>query len=54
MLRSLLSEKALEAYSTVSATDCLDYSKVKSAVFKAYEAPRQNFGKWEKARNKST
>lgn len=33
MLRNLLSERALEAYSTVSATDCLDYSKVKSAFF---------------------
>lgn len=54
MLRSLLSERAQEANSTVSATDCLDYSKVKSAVFKAYEAQRRNFGKWEKVRNKST
>lgn len=37
MLRSLLSERAQEAFPTVSATDCLDYSKVKSVVFNAYE-----------------
>lgn len=48
MLRSLLPERAQEAYSTVSATDCLDYSKVKSAVFKAYEAQRQNLGNGKK------
>lgn len=54
MLRSLLSERAQEAYSTVSATDCVDYSKVKSAVFKAYEAQRQILGngkKWERKAN---
>lgn len=47
ILGSDLLVRAPEVYSTVSSTDCLDYSKVKSAVLKACEAYRYNFSNWE-------
>ena len=52
MLQCVLTGKAQEAYSALSATDCLSYAKVKSGVLKAYElvpeAYRQKFRNWVK------
>lgn len=51
-LQCVLTGKAQEACSALSATDCLNYFKVKSAVLKPYElgpeAYRQKFKNWEK------
>ncbi|CAJ1087102.1 uncharacterized protein LOC117532417 [Xyrichtys novacula] len=52
MLQCVLSGKAQEAYSSLSLEDSSSYSKIKSAVLKAYElvpeAYRQRFRSWEK------
>lgn len=52
LLQCVLTGRAQEAYSALSATDCQVYSKVKMAVLKAYElvpeAYRQKFRTWKK------
>ena len=52
MLQCVLTGRAQEAYSTLSATDCKVYKRVKSAVLKAYElvpeAYRQRFRSWKR------
>lgn len=52
LLQSVLTGRAQEAYSALSALDCLDYAKVKAAVLKTYElvpeAYRQKFRNWVK------
>lgn len=53
MLQCVLTGRAQEAYSALSASECMSYAKVKSAVLKAYElvpeAYHQKFRKWEKS-----
>lgn len=50
LLQSVLTGRAQEAYSALSAADCMDYSKIKAAVLKSYElvpeAYRQKFRNW--------
>lgn len=53
MLQCVLTGRAQEKYSALSASECVSYAKVKSAVLKAYElvpkAYHQKFRKWEKS-----
>lgn len=57
MLQCVLTGRAQEAYSTLSADDCKVYKRVKSAVLKAYElvpeAYRQRFRGWKKGDKQS-
>ena len=57
MLQCVLTGKAQEAYSALSADDCKSYKLVKSAVLKAYElvpeAYRQRFRGWKRGDKQS-
>ncbi|KAL3967153.1 FMS-like tyrosine kinase 1 [Sarotherodon galilaeus] len=57
MLQSVLTGKAQEAYSALSASDCQSFATVKDAVLKAYElvpeAYRQRFRSWRKSDKQS-
>lgn len=57
MLQCVLTGKAQEAYSAVTAADSQDYAKVKAAVLKAYERIpeyyRQRFRSWKKGPKQS-
>ncbi|KAL4009454.1 hypothetical protein ACER0C_003306 [Sarotherodon galilaeus] len=57
MLQSVLTGKAQEAYSALSAADCRSFATVKDAVLKAYElvpeAYRQRFRSWRKSDKQS-
>ena len=57
MLQCVLTGRAQEAYSTLSAADCKVYKRVKSAVLKAYElvpeAYRQRFRGWKRGDKQS-
>lgn len=50
MLQCILTGKVQDVYLSLSTTDCLKYSMVRSAVLKAYElvpkAYRQCFQRW--------
>lgn len=52
VLQCVFTGKAQEVYSSMSATECMVYTKVKDAVLKAYElvaeAYRQRFRSWKK------
>ena len=57
MLQCVLTGRAQEAYSTLSAADCKVYKRVKSAMLKAYElvpeAYRQRFRGWKRGDEQS-